>query len=161
MKENILNKIIKDNFNKKNWAHKIADSANSIQMSQNPFDGFAYTEEFGVNWESKLIKNDYAAFNILNQLKPHQIVHLSKIREITKNWKTLIINVVTLGIYFPRQYIEIFPFSIDFINQCIKEGKISIFKKELIEMHNKEMGIIVKSKEFDINLLRDKLIEKM
>ena len=161
MNETVLNRIIKENLNKKNWGHKIADSSNSIQMTQNPFDGFGYTEQFGINWESKLIKNDYAAFNILNQLKPHQIMHLSKIREITKNWKTQVLNIVTFGIYFPRKYIEIFSFSIDFINKCIKEERTSILKKELIQMHEKEMGIIVKSHEFAINLLKEKMIEEI
>jgi hypothetical protein len=159
--EKDLNRLIVKNINEQNeWCYKIPDPGKSevFKTTERPFDGFAYTKDFGIVFENKFQKNEIKSFNLKNQIKSHQIENLSKIREITKNWQTKILCIVILGIYFPRKYTELFIFSIDYINNCLKNDKYSILKKELEKMHNENKTIIMKSGIFDINELIKKVI---
>jgi hypothetical protein len=161
MDESDLNRIVKDNLiSEKSWAFKIADPVGiaATMACKNPFDGFCYNENFGLTWESKLIKGGYEAFNILNQLKPHQIENLTRIRNITRTWKTKMLCQVILGIWFPRKHVELFIFTIDYINESVKKGKLSFFAKELKELSNNGKSIIVEKKIFDVRLLEEKQI---
>ena len=161
MKESDLNNIIRRNICEQNgWAHKIADPAGiaAKMASQNPFDGFGYTDKFNIVWESKLIKQDFKAFNF-NDIRDHQISHLSKIREITKNQSMQTICAITLGIWIPRHGITLFVFSIDYINNLMKLEKKSILKKELLQLRSEEKCIEIKKESFNINELKIKLIE--
>lgn len=159
MKEKELNRVITKNLADSGWGYKIADPAGvAAKMStQNPFDGVGFTEKFGICFESKLIKNAFRAFSF-NAIRPHQITHLLKIREVTYNYETPIICCITLGVWFPRKYIELFVFDIVLINDLIKKGEKSILGKELENRSNLGESIKIKGGIFDANLIREKVI---
>lgn len=159
MKEKDFNRIIVKNLNEKNWGFKISDPAGvAAQMaSKNPFDGFGYTSHFNICFESKLIKNNIKAF-AFNSIKPHQITHLSKIKEITKHQTFNFLCVILLGIWIPNKNIILLSFDIDFINKTLKENKKSFTKKDILKFVEYGKYISIEHKIFDINLLLEKTI---
>ncbi len=141
MKENDLNRIVNKGIKRYGFSHKIADPMHGTG-AQNPFDGFSVFYKKSWYWESKLLKG-YQAFNF-KKIEEHQDVNLTYIKNETPESECLII----LGVYEPRKYFDIFLFSIEYINELMKNKK-SILKKELLEMK--------KNGKF-IPLFRDKVI---
>lgn len=159
MKESDLNRIIVKNINSDSWAHKIADPAGiaAKMASKNPFDGFGFSKNFSICFESKLIKNEFRAFQF-NAIKPHQIANLLKIRELTINYSPTMLCCIVLGVWFPRRYIELFVFDIMLINKLITNGEKSLLKKDLINLSNSHSSLKIIHGEFNIRLLKEKIL---
>lgn len=160
MKEKDLNKLIKRNINLQGgWAEKISDPAGvAVKMaSPNPFDGFGYTKNFNIVFESKLIKYAYSAFNF-NAIQPHQLQNLLKISEITEFNSPPLLSVITLGVWIPRESFEIFVFDIKLINRLMTQGKKSILGKELRCLSGNKQGIPIKKEVFDISYLKERVV---
>ena len=158
MDEGVFNRIIKDNINdQNNWAFKISDSSSPLQMSPNCFDGFGYTKNFGINWESKLIKNDFAAFNF-SKIRNHQLTNLFKIKDITKNWEVKILCLILVGVWIPYKGIYLFLFDVNYISNLIKKCKKSILKREFLYFIEKEKFIFISKGIFDVSSIVSKII---
>ncbi len=160
MKEKDLNLTIKNNIIQQGgFAFKIPDPVGiAAKMAiKNCFDGFGYTKQYAINFESKLLKK-LEAFNF-SLIKSHQIQNLKLISKLTEDWKgTKCLNVILLGIWIPRKEILLFVFDISYIVKLISEGNKSILKKELLKLIDENKYISIKKKIFDTSLLEEKMI---
>lgn len=158
MKENDFNGLVTKTFNNNEnaWAYKIPDPQGMAALSsiKRPCDIIAVYNNESYYIESKLLKNEFLAFNF-SRIEEHQIYHLTRIKKSNPNTLCLIF----VAYWVSRKIYEFFVFDIDFILEQMKTNK-SILKKKILEMRNKNMSIKISKGKFNIDEMRSKIIGK-
>lgn len=145
MQEKDLNRILFSSFRRLGgWGFKIPDTPRELIMrgdAPKPFDGVGVYNNKSYYIESKF-SNGLKSFNF-NQVKDHQIYHLTEIRKASKDS----ISFVLLGVWESRKYFDVFCFDIDLINKLKTDLKKSILKKELLKLYDENLFSSIKSEK--------------
>lgn len=155
MNEAQVNTIITRTLNNKYWGYKIPDPQGQFapMAVKRPFDGFGMFPDSPFYYETKLIKGGYKALSF-SRIEEHQIESLLKIRSLKLDANCVVIACV----WEPRKIFELYVLDIILMVHLIDSGKKSILKKEFLELKEKGYAIPIKKKEFDIDLLVEKII---
>lgn len=157
MKESDLNRVINKNFKSIGFSHKISDPVGGYGI-ENPFDGISFIFNKPYFWESKFLKNNFNAFNF-SKIEDHQFENLTKIKKLD------IMNIseciIILGYWVKNKIYEFFIFDINLIKDLKEKGKVSILKKEILKLKEKDLSIKIKKEIFDVNEIQNKIIRKL
>lgn len=147
MDESKFNTILKNAFHNDGFAYKIPDplvrqiqdkkgKPLTITSPARPFDGFAFTSQGVICWEAKFMKG-YQSF-AYSRITDNQLTALSVIDKVTAKYlygsDPICFCLIILGIWEPRQGVDIFPIEINSILCDLEKGKKSIPKAELLDL---------------------------
>jgi hypothetical protein len=159
MKESDLNHDLVSLFKGTgHFSYKIPDpvQAQVLTASKRPFDGFARFSD-PVNdfyFESKLMKYKISAFS-LDRVEDHQYASLLQINQSGG------LTAVILGVWIPRQEYWFMCFDPGFLLGLTRQGKKSIYKKELNYYRENNYSISLKRNDlikFSPQMMRDRII---
>lgn len=159
MKEKELNTLIKNNFDRKGWAHKIADQPRYDKNSgqrfnlKKPFDGISMTPGNIYFWETKILTG-YKAFP-LSVIEEHQFEALQNIKLLTEGM--CIYALIILGVYIFRVGVDLFFFDINYI-KLMKDAKVkSVLKTKLLDMKADGKFLPLRKKRFEVHKVPEKI----
>jgi len=150
-----VNRILVSSFNQAGWGYKIPDPPQTVAVtsSKRPFDVIAVNDEKAYYIESKLIKGMHTAFNLSN-IREHQIENLMRIRNNYMDAQALI----AVFYWVPRKVFDVLFFDIEFVNNLLMEGTVSIKKKQILEYLDEGKYLSVKKAHLSVEEIQSVII---